>query len=213
MDQSTSESLRFPPVAGMTVRAEFDGGALSSDFGPLILRGIDRQIGLIDRLTSAVDDQRHPSYITHSLRDLLAQRIFQIACGYPDGNDAHALRTDPLFKLGLDHHPLASALDLASAPTFSRLENAVSTKDLYRLARAFVDQFIASYPQPPAVIVLDLDHAEDPTHGQQEFSFYNPYYRHHGYLPLFLFEGLSGQFITAGCAPGNARLAPRTPRS
>ena len=93
-------------------------------------------------------------------------------------------------------------MDLASGPTFSRLENAVSTKDLYRLARAFVDQFIASYPQPPAVIVLDLDHSEDPTHGQQEFSFYNQYYGHHCYLPLFLFEGLSGQFITAALRPG-----------
>jgi hypothetical protein len=93
-------------------------------------------------------------------------------------------------------------MDLASGPTFSRLENAVSTRDIYRLARAFVDQFIASYPKPPAVIVLDLDHSEDPTHGQQEFSFYNHYYRHHCYLPLFLFEGLSGKFITAALRPG-----------
>lgn len=202
MDQSTSESLRFPPVAGRTVRAEFDGGALSSDFGPLILRGVDQQIGLIDRLVQAVDDRRHPSYVAHSLHDLFTQRIFQIACGYADGNDANALRTDPLFKLGVNRHPLVQAMDLASAPTFSRLENAVSTRDLYRLARAFVDQFIASYPQPPAVIVLDLDHSEDPTHGQQEFSFYNHYYRHHCYLPLFLFEGLSGKFITAALRPG-----------
>jgi hypothetical protein len=202
MSQSTPEPLRFPPVAGLTARAEFDGGALSSDFGPLILRGVDPQIGLIDRLVQAVDDQRHPSYIAHPLRDLFAQRIFQIACGYPDGNDANALRTDPLFKLGVNRHPLAPAMDLASGPTFSRLENAVSTKDLYRRARAFVDRFIASYPQPPAVIVLDLDHSEDPTHGQQEFSFYNHYDGHHGHRSLFLFEGLSGQFITAALRPG-----------
>ena len=202
MDQPSPESLRFPPVAGMTVRAEFDGGAMSSDFGPLILRGVDQQIGLIDRLVRAVDDRRHPSYIEHPLRDLFAQRIFQIACGYADANDANALRSDPLFKLGANRHPLTPATDLASGPTFSRLENAVSTKDLYRLAQAFVDQFIASYPQPPTVIVLDLDHSEDPTHGQQEFSFYNHYYRHHCYLPLFLFEGLSGQFITAALRPG-----------
>jgi hypothetical protein len=78
----------------------------------------------------------------------------------------------------------------------------MSTKDLYRLARAFVDQFIARYPKPPAVIVRDLDHSEDPTHGQQEFSFYNHYYGHDCYLPLFLFEGLSGQFITAALRPG-----------
>ncbi len=134
MDQSIPEPLRFPPVAGLTVRAEFDGGAMSSDFGSLILRGVDRQIGLIARLTQAVDDRRHPSYIEHPLHDLFAQRIFQIACGYLDGNDANTLRTDPLFELGVDRHPLARALDLASGPTFSRLENAVSTQDLYRLA-------------------------------------------------------------------------------
>ncbi len=202
MDQSIPEPLRFPPVAGLTVRAEFDGGAMSSDFGPLILRGVDQQIGLIERLTQAVDDRRHPSYIEHPLRDLFVQRIFQIACGYADGNDANVLRTDPLFKLGVDRHPLARAMDLASGPTFSRLENAMSTKDIYRLARAFVDQFITSYLKPPAVIVLDMDHSEDPTHGQQEFSFYNHYYGHDCYLPLFLFEGLSGKFITAAPRPG-----------
>ena len=133
MSQSTPEPLRFPPVDGLTVRADFDGGAMSSDFGPLILRGVDQQIGLTERLAQAIDDQRHPSCITHPLRDQIAQRIFQIGCGNEDANDANALRRDPLFKLGLDRRPLAQAMDLASAPTFSRLENAVSTKDIYRM--------------------------------------------------------------------------------
>lgn len=93
-------------------------------------------------------------------------------------------------------------MDLASGPTFSRLENAVSAKDVYRLAQAFVDQFIASYPEAPEVIVIDMDHSEDPTHGQQEFSFYSHDYQHHCYLPLLLFEGLSGKFITAALRPG-----------
>ena len=130
MSKSTQESLRFPPVDGLTVRGEFDGGALSSDFGPLILRGVDRQIRLTERLARVVDDQRHPSYITHPLRALLAQRIFQLACAYEDGNDANALRRDPLFKLGLDQRPLDADNDLASGPTFSRLENSASAKDI-----------------------------------------------------------------------------------
>ena len=201
MSQSTPEQLRFPPVNGLTVRADFDGGAMSSDVGPLILRGVDQQIGLTARLAQAIEDQRHPSYITHPLHDLIAQRIFQIGCGYEDGNDANALRTDPLFKLGLERRPLVEAMDLASAPTFSRLENAVSTKDIYRMAQAFVDQFIASDPKAPAVIVIDMDHSEDPTYGQQEFSFYNHYYQNHCSLPLLLFEGLSGKFITAALRP------------
>ncbi|AFL73786.1 IS1380 family transposase [Thiocystis violascens] len=201
MSKSTQEMLRFPPVDGLSVRADFDGGAMSSDVGPLILRGLDQQIGLTERLAQAIDDQRHASYITHPLRDLLAQRIFQIGCGDEDGNDANALRRDPLFKLGVERRPLDEAMNLASGPTFSRLENAVSTKDIYRMAQAFVDPFIASYPEAPEVIVIDLDHSEDPTHGQQEFSFYNQYYQSHCYLPLFLFEGLSGKFITAALRP------------
>lgn len=202
MSKFTPEQLRFPAVDGMTVRADFDGGALSSDFGPLLLRGIDRHIGLTQTLADAFTDRRHASYIDHSLRDLLAQRIYQMACAYADGNDANALRADPMFKLALERRPLDADNDLASAATFSRLENAATTKDIYRLAQAFVDQFIASYAKPPPVIVLDMDHSEDPTHGQQELSFYNHHYRHHCYLPLFLFEGLSGKFITAALRTG-----------
>ena len=130
MKYAIQETLRFPPVDGLTVRGEFDGGALSSDFGPMILRGVDRQIGLTERLAQAFGDSRHPSYITHSLQTLFAQRTYQIACAYADGNDANALRADPLFKLGLEQRPLDEATDLASAPTFSRLENAASPRAL-----------------------------------------------------------------------------------
>ena len=90
----------------------------------------------------------------------------------------------------------------ASAPTFYRLENGLSRKDIYRLAQAFVDAFIASYASPPPVMVLDMDHSEDRTHGQQELAFYNRHYGSHCYLPLFLFEGLSGKLITAVLRPG-----------
>jgi hypothetical protein len=202
MHLSSQETLRFPPVEGLTVRGECDGGALSSDFGPLLLRGIDRHIGLTERLAQAFRDSRHPSYITHSIRELFAQRTYQIACAYEDGNDANALRADPVFKLGLERKPLDAAADLASAATFSRLENAATPRDLYRMAGVFVDQFIASYATPPAVIVVDLDHSEDAAHGQQEQIFYNHHYGSYCYLPLFIFEGLSGKLITAALRPG-----------
>jgi hypothetical protein len=202
MSNSTQEQLRFPTVDGLSVRGAFDGGALSSDFGPLILRGVDRQIGLTERLAGAFCDQRHPSYVLHPLRALFAQRTYQVACAYEDGNDANALRRDPLFKLGLERRPLDENSDLASGPTFSRLENAASTKDIYRLAQAFVDQFIASYAKAPELIVLDMDHSEDAAYGQQELIFYNHHYRSYCYLPLFLFEGISGKFITAALRPG-----------
>jgi Transposase DDE domain group 1 len=202
MRYSSPTQLSFPPVAGHTVRADFEAGALSSDFGPLLLRGVDRQIGLTERLAAAVRDKRHQSYINHPLRDRLAQRIYQMASGYPDANDANSLRRDPMFKLGSERLPLAPEHDLASAPTFSRLEHSIDRKDLYRLTQAFVDHFMASSPEPPAAIVLDLDHSDDPTHGQQELAFYNHYYRSYCYLPLFIFEGTSQALVTACLRPG-----------
>jgi hypothetical protein len=202
MPYSTPEQLQFPPVSGHTVRATFDGGALSSDFGALLLRGIDRQIGLTERLAAAVRDKRHPSYIDHTLRDLFAQRIYQIASGYADGNDANSLRYDPMFKLSVERVPLDPTQHLASAPTFSRLEHQVTRTDLYRLTQAFVDHFIASYPEPPAAIVLDLDHTADPTHGQQECAFYNHHYQSYCSLPLLLFEGTSPALVAAFLRPG-----------
>lgn len=202
MSDSIPTQLRFPAIAGFTVRADFEGGAVSSDLGALLLHGVDRQTGLIARLASAIQDRRHPSYIDHTLTALLRQRIFQSACGYADGNDANSLRHDPVFKLAAERAPLDAHNALASGPTFSRLENSLSRKDIYRLARAFVAAFIASYARAPAAIVLDMDHSEDRTHGQQELAFYNHHYGSHCYLPLFLFEGLSGKLITAVLRPG-----------
>jgi len=199
---SSPKQLCFPPLVGQTIRADFEGGALSSDFGALLLRGVDRQMGLTKRLAAAIHDKRHQSYIDHPLRDLLAQRIYQIASGYVDGNDANSLRRDPLFKLGVERSPLDDEQDLASAPTFSRLEHQIDRKDLYRLTRALVDHFIASYAEPPPAIVLDIDHSDDPTHGQQEFTFYNHYYQSYCYLPLFMFEGTSHALVTAYLRPG-----------
>lgn len=202
MSYSTPTQLRFPSIPGFSIRGGFDGGAISSDFGPIILRGLDHQIGLTQKLADAFDDKRHPSYIEHSMRDLFAQRTFQIASGYDDGNDANSLRTDPMFKLGLERTPLDPEAALASAATFSRLENAATQKDIYRIAKAFVEQFVASYPKPPVIIVLDLDHSEDPTHGQQELALFNDHYKSYCYLPLFIFEGLSGKLVTAILRPG-----------
>jgi hypothetical protein len=102
-----------------------------------------------------------------------------------------------VFKLGVARCPLETQDDLASAPTFSRLEHQMDRKDLYRLTRALVDHFIASSPEPPAAIVLDIDHSDDPTHGQQEFTFYHHYYQSHCYLPLCIFEGTSHALVTA----------------
>ena len=202
MTYSTPEQLCFPPVAGYTVRADFEGGALSADFGVLFLRGMDRQIGLTARLAAAIHDTRHPSSVDHALRDLIAQRVYQIAAGYADGNDANSLRHDPLFQRSLDRFPLDDAQALASAPTLSRLEHQIDRKDAYRLAWAFVEHFVHSYPAPPEAIVFDLDPTDDPTHGQQELAFSNPHYRTYCSLPLCMVEGTSHALVTACLRPG-----------
>jgi hypothetical protein len=147
-------------------------------------------------------DRRHPSYIDHPLRDWFAQRISQIASGDADGNDANHLRHAPLLTLSVERVPRDPTQALASAPTFSRLEHSGTRTDLYRLTQACVDHFMASAPAPPAAIVLDLDHSQDPTHGQQAFAFYNHHYRSHCYLPLLIFEDTSHALVPAYLRPG-----------
>ncbi len=202
---STPEQLRFASIPGCTIRADFQGGGLSSDLGPLLLKGIDRQIGLTERVCAAIDDTRHPGYITHTLHDLLKQRIYQIASGYEDGNDCNTLRDDPVFRLGVGHKPFdtdAAECALASGSTISRLEHAVNSKDIYRFSEALVDQFIAGYATAPDALVLDLDHSEDAAYGQQPLAFYNHHYQSTCYLPLMIFEGLSGALVAAVLRPG-----------
>ena len=202
---STSEQLRFASIPGHTLRADFAGGGLSSDLGPLLLSGVDRQIGLTQRLTAALVDTRHASYITPTYRDILTQRIYQIGCDYEDGNDANALRNNPMFRLGVDRLPFDERRSLASASTISRFEHAVSSKDIYRLSQALVEQFIASFATPPKtlkMLILDLDHSEDAAHGQQPLAFYNHFYQSTCYLPLMIFDGRSGALVAAILRPG-----------
>ena len=138
MSQSTQKQLRFHPSNGKTIRADFNGGELSSDFGALLFWGIMLHSGLIDRLNQAIDDQRHPAYIDHSMQDLLVQRILQMACGYEDANDSNRLREDPMFKLAAGRNPLDENNHLASSPTYTRLGQSTRCKDIYRMAEALV---------------------------------------------------------------------------
>ncbi len=202
---STPEQLRFASIPGCTLRADFQGGGLSSDLGPLLLKGVDRQIGLTERLCTVLEDTRHPGYITHTLHDILKQRVYQIASGYEDGNDCNTLRHDPVFRLGVGRKPFdtdEAEGALASGSTLSRFEHAVSRKDIYRFSEALVDQFIAGYASAPEALVLDMDHSEDAAYGQQPLAFYNHHYQSTCYLPLMIFEGLSGALVAAVLRPG-----------
>lgn len=179
----------------------FDGGSISSDAGALLLREVEEQIGLIRAMAGVIPDNRDARYVKHTLTDLMIQRIAQIYCGYEDANDCNRLREDPVFKMLADRCPEIGEA-LASQPTMSRFENTISRTTLYRLAVIFADAFIASYSSPPSVIVLDLDDTEDKVYGAQQLSLFNGYYGDHCYLPLHVYEGLSGKLITTILKPG-----------
>ena len=169
------------------VIARFDQPHASSDGGAVLLKVIDDRIGLTWRLASAIRDRRQPGKVTHSLRDLLRQRVFGLACGYADCNDAARLADDPIHKLLLERDPLAGA-PLGSQPTLSRFENAVRRADLYRLGTAAADTVLLYHRDRLGagvrLITIDLDATDDPTHGQQELALFNGYYDTWCYLPL-----------------------------
>jgi hypothetical protein len=187
--------LHLAPVGAKAVDLDFDAGRLSSDGGLVLLKDPDEQLGLTRALAAVLKDPRDPRRVHFTLHDLLKQRVLQIAAGYEDANDSNTLRHDPIFKLLLDRLPETGA-PLASQPTISRFETRVSRTELYRMARVFLEQFIASYSHPPQLIVLDFDDTEDPAHGEQEQARYDGYYGGYCFLPLHLYEGLSGRLIT-----------------
>jgi len=195
MQADRAAPLQLAPVGAKAAFLDFDGGRLSSDAGLVLLKDPDEQLGLTRDLAAVLSDPRDPRRVNFTRHDLLKQRVFQIAAGYEDANDANTLRHDPIFKLMLDRLPESGA-PLASQPTISRFENRVARTELYRMARVLVDQFIASYSRPPKVIVLDFDDTEDPVHGEQEEARYDGYYGGYCFLPLHLYEGLSGRLIT-----------------
>ena len=139
MDDPTLPLLGLSPVAGRSVKACFDGGTLSSDAGVLVLREVERRLGVAERLARCLDDPREPALVTHSLADMVRFRMLMIAAGYEDGNDATSLRSDPVFKMAQGIAP--SGRDLASQPTISRLENMADVRALLRMGRAMVDLY------------------------------------------------------------------------
>src|SRR5215468_6947516 len=183
--------LHLAPVGDKAVDLDFDGGLLSSDAGLMLLKDPDEQLGLTRALAAVLKDSRDPRRVHFTLHDLLKQRVLQIAAGYEDANDANTLLHDRLPDTGPP---------LASQPTLCRFENHVSRTELYRMARVLVEQFLASYARPPQLIVLDVDDTEDPVHGEQEQARYDGYYGGYCFLPLHLYEGLSGRGrVPAGC--------------
>jgi len=183
-------TLAFPALSRKPVTVAFDGGDLSSDAGLIPLALADQRMQLTTHLAAAIHDTRDGRRVDHSLHDLLRERLYLIAQGYPDQNDATSLRHDPLLKLALGRTPADASL--ASQSTLSRLENAVTQADLMRLGHVLLEQFLARCGTDPRWIVLDLDPFADPCHGHQQLSLFNGHYDTHCYLPLYLGGRIDG---------------------
>jgi hypothetical protein len=209
MDDCATSGLRFETPTTLSLEVAFDGGRLTSDGGLTWLAKIDEELGLCESMAKYVPEWRKKKgKVSHSLWALIRQRVFQIACGYEDQNDANSLRADPLLKLVCGSLP-ETGLDLASQPTISRFENAADARACYRMAEALFELYLDRRGEggPPKKILLDFDATDDPTHGEQEGSYYHGYYEQHMYHPLLVFDGESGHLITAILRAGNTHAS------
>lgn len=195
--QQASTLFNLSDFERKKVQVRFDLEETSNDGGLLLLKEVDNQIGLIERLSGCMQDNRHQGYVKHSFDSMLRQRIMQIAAGYEDANDCNVLKDDRIMKVCANHHQ-----SLATQPTMSRFENQPGNKQLYKMAIAFLDNFIASYANEPKVIIIDSDDTNSFTYGQQELALFNNYYGDYCYMPLHVYEGISGKLITTILKPG-----------
>lgn len=183
---------------------QFSDLELSSDAGILLARQAEEQVQICRRLADCLEEWRDPDKITHTLYQLVSQRVYQLVGGYEDANDSTHLRHDPIYRLACGRLPVAGGQALASQPTITRLENHVSKRDVSRIRSAFVDGFIAQYQQPPEEIVLDIDGWDDPTHGQQQLSCFHGYFGQHMYFPVLINEAHSGYPLVLQLRAGNS---------
>ena len=209
-DSTIAQTVLFADLADRPLIATFDQPHASSDGGAILFKAADRRLGLLDALTATILDARASTRVTHSVGDLLAQRVFAIACGHPDGNDADRLADDPIHKLLLGRDPIDGGR-LASQPTISRFEHTAAPRMLLAMGHALADTVIARHRRRRRgvrLITIDLDATEDQTHGAQQLTFFNGFYDHWCYLPLvgtLTFDDETRQYLVAAILrPGNA---------
>ncbi len=210
-ENTPTECLLFPDIFPKAVVAKFDQRQGSSDGGAILLKTADRRLQLTSALADCLQDERQPGKVDHEMEELLAQRIFGIACGYADANDAARLAADPVHKMLIGRDPVEGQ-DLASQPTICRFENAPDRKQLYRMGEALADCVIERHRRRlhgrARLITIDLDPTDDPTHGAQQLTFFNAHYDTWCYLPVVGFLSFNDepeQYLAAAVLrPGNA---------
>lgn len=179
----------------------FDGGHITSDGGLVLLRQADDRLKLTEQAAMCIAEKRRPDLVTHTIQALLRQRLYGIAAGYEDANDAAQLRSDPMHKLCTSRLP--SDRNLGSQPTISRFENSVGSVECQFLQDLLVHLYLQRHRTPPRKLVLDLDTTCDPVHGYQQLSFFNGFYGTFCYIPMFVFDE-HGFPLAALLRPGNA---------
>jgi hypothetical protein len=197
MTECIQNTFAFEAHFSPLVEASFEGQQMTTDGGALLLRAVDRRIGLLKRVAACFTDARDPERVEHPLGALLAQRIYALALGYEDLNDHEELRRDPLLGLLAGKRELREPL--AGKSTLNRLELTPTVPHTERyhkitysraaLDTLLVEIFLEAHAQPPRQIVLDLDVTDTPVHGEQEARFFHGYYGHYCYLPLYIFCG------------------------
>lgn len=195
MTECTQSGFEFQGHFGRRVEAAFDGGTVSSDGGALLLRETDRRLHLLPRLAECFLDGRNPVLVTHSVQEMVAQRVYGLALGYEDLNDHERLRDDPLLKVLAGKREVEEPL--AGKSTLNRMELSDGTPNRYKkitfwkegIDALLVEVFLESFPQAPEQIVLDLDTTDVELHGGQEGRFFHGYYDEYCYLPLYIFCG------------------------
>ena len=205
------QTVLFPDLFNKPLVATFDQPHASSDGGAILLKAAEARYGLIDGFARCLVDDRQSGKVRHTLEDLLAQRIYGLACGHPDANDADQLADDPIHKLLLGRDPIDGD-PLASQPTISRFENHVGGQALYAMGRELAASVIERHQRRlhgrARTITIDLDPTDDPTHGAQQLTFFNGHYDCWCYLPLLAFLSFNDEAEQYLCAailrPGNA---------
>ena len=190
MDDTTAQSVVFEDLFGKPVLTHFDQPDSSSDGGAILLKACDRNLNLIDAISSCLRDDRQQGKVSHTIRDLVQQRVFGIACGYEDCNDSARLSSDPVQRLLMDRDPNTGQL-LASQPTLSRFENQVDGRSLVKMGHAITDAVVARHRKRlkgrVRRISIDMDPTDDPTYGGQQLTFFNSHYDNWCYLPVACF--------------------------
>jgi len=204
MDIQSDFQLSLDLGGSKPIVVEPSSGQISSDAGLLPFRHLDEQLGLTQQFAEALglDDRRQVGYIDHTFLEMTRSRIYGILADYADQNDHDVLRSDPIFKILCERS--INDKDLASQPTLSRFENAISPKSFFRLQDLFLDQFIASFKTPPRHLTLDIDPFDDPTHGAQQLTFFHGYYEQYQYLPRVITCAENDLVLTACLLHGTA---------